>query len=62
MSEVKSSPLLLQRVFCSHAEVRESRACRVISEEKMPEIPDLEDRVQTHTLVSWAAYLGIATL
>lgn len=58
MSEVKSNPLLLQSVFCSHAEVRKNRALRVISEEKVPEKPDLENRFQTHTLVVMGCLFG----
>lgn len=55
MSEIKSNPLLLPSVFCSHAEGREKGAPRVISEDEVPGKPDLEGRFQTHALVSWAA-------
>lgn len=34
----------MPRVFCFHAKVRENTAPRVISEEEVPEKPDLEDR------------------
>lgn len=55
MSEIKSNSLLLPSVFCSHAEVRENRALRVISEDQVLGKPYLEDAFQTHVLVSWAA-------